>query len=89
MLNRKLITWSVIGFVFLYLLNFRLTRGDTHWTVYGTNGCGWTRKQLDYMRNNGIPHTYIECDKKDCGKINSYPTLKSSSGKIIVGYNKI
>ena len=23
------------------------------WTVFGTMGCGWTRKQLDYMKKNG------------------------------------
>jgi hypothetical protein len=91
MKNQKLLAYVLVGLVFLYLLNFRLTRGGDggHWTVYGTNGCGWTRKQIDYLRSNGISHTYIECDKEDCGKIRSYPTLKSSSGKILVGYNKI
>jgi hypothetical protein len=91
MLNRKLITWSAIFMVVLYLLNFRLTTpsSTSHWTVYGTNGCGWTRKQLDHMKKNNIPHTYIQCDKQDCGDIDTYPTLKNSSGQTIVGFKKI
>ena len=92
MKNKKLLIVAVVGIFFLYLLNFRLTAGGQngeHWTVYGTNGCGWTRKQIDHMKSNGIPHTYIECDKKDCGKITSYPTLKNSSGEVLVGFNKI
>ena len=98
MKNQKLLLFIAVGLVFLYLLNFRLTadsttgggsQGGEHWTVYGTNGCGWTRKQIDYMKSNGISHTYIECDKKNCGEITSYPTLKNSSGKVIVGFNKI
>jgi|ETNvirenome_6_85_1030632.scaffolds.fasta_scaffold04330_7 hypothetical protein len=101
MKNQKLLIVVLIGLVFLYLLNFRMTAcncdggsgsgsgSGEHWTVYGTNGCGWTRKQIDHMKSNGIPHTYIECDKKDCGEITSYPTLKNSSGKVMVGFNKI
>ena len=23
------------------------------WVVYGTMDCGWTRKQLDFMKNSG------------------------------------
>jgi len=26
------------------------------WTVYGTMGCGWTRKQLDYMKTVSYTH---------------------------------
>jgi len=98
MKNQKLLIVAAVGIIFLYLLNFRLTTGvcgggggskGEHWTVYGTNGCGWTRKQIDHMKSNNIPHTYIECDKKDCGEITSYPTLKNSSGKVMVGFNKI
>ena len=91
MKNQKLFVAVAVSIIFLYLLNFRLTNGGggEHWTVYGTNSCGWTRKQIDHMKTNGIPYTYIECDKKDCGEIKSYPTLKNSNGKVIVGFNKI
>lgn len=90
MKNQKLFKIVLVGLVFLYLLNFRLTNGEgEHWTVYGTDSCGWTRKQIEYMKSNGVPHTYIECNKEDCGEIKSYPTLKNSSGKTIVGFKKI
>ena len=88
MKNQKLVLLAV-ALLFLYLLNFRLTNTNEHWTVYGTNNCGWTRKQVDYMKTNRIPHTYIECDKHDCGEITSYPTLQNSSGKKLVGFNRI
>ena len=94
MLNRKLTTWVVVGIVFLYLLNFRLTSGcgcnnNQSWTVYGTKGCGWTRKQLDYMNRKKISHKFVNCDEEDCGDIRSYPTLKSSQGNLLVGFNKV
>ena len=91
MKNQKLLVVVAIALIFLYLLNFRLTNTNTneHWTVYGTNNCGWTRKQIDYMKSNRIPHKYIECDKNDCGEIRSYPTLKHSNGDVLVGFNKI
>ena len=26
---------------------------DGEWTVYGSMGCGWTRKQLEYFKGKG------------------------------------
>lgn len=92
MKNQKLLMYVCVALVFLYLLNFRLTDGyksGAKWTVYGSNGCGWTVKQVDYMKKNGISHTYIDCDKKDCGEITVYPTLKSSNGETLTGFNKV
>jgi len=59
------------------------------WTVYGTNGCGWTRKQLKHMEEKGIPHKFIDCDKNDCGDITAFPTLQDPSGKRITGYSLV
>jgi hypothetical protein len=90
----------------LYLLNFRLMRGgsggsggsgndsssSSMWTVYGTNGCGWTRKQLAHMKSKGIPHRFVDCDKEDCGDITAFPTLKKSGGdddSVIVGFKDL
>ena len=48
----------------LYLLNFRLKKprggggGGGDWTIYGSNSCGWTRKQFEYMESNDIPYNY-------------------------------
>lgn len=63
--------------------------GGGDWTVYGTKGCGWTVKQLDYMEKNGKPHTFVDCEKGGCDGIKSFPTLVSSTGEKIVGYNEI
>jgi hypothetical protein len=72
--------------VALFLL-YKNTSGK--WTVYGTMGCGWTRKQLDYMKKTGTPHTFVDCDKGGCGGMGAFPTLKSPNGKTIVGYNEV
>lgn len=89
MLNTKLIIALVAALVILYLLNFRLTKGkpsSDNWTVYGTMGCGWTRKQLKHMKSNNISHKFIDCDKEDCGDVNAYPTLKDANGKMTEGF---
>jgi len=52
-------------------------------------GCGWTRKQLDYMKKTGTPHTFVDCDKGGCGEMGAFPTLKSPDGKTIVGYTEV
>jgi len=59
------------------------------WTVYGTVGCGWTRKQLEYMNKKNIPHTFIDCDKESCAGMDAFPTLVDPNGKQLVGYNEV
>lgn len=59
------------------------------WTVYGTMGCGWTRKQLDYMKKNGKPFKFVDCEKEGCSGMEAFPTLVSPNGEQIVGYNEI
>jgi len=60
---------------------------SSKWTVYGTNGCGWTRKQLKELDEKGVPYTYVNCENGgDCGGIKSFPTLKSDSGDTKVGF---
>ena len=59
------------------------------WIVYGTMGCGWTRKQLDYMKKNGKPHQFVDCEKEGCSGMEAFPTLVSPSGEKIVGYSEI
>jgi hypothetical protein len=52
-------------------------------------GCGWTRKQLDYMKKNGKPHRFVDCDKESCSGMEAFPTLVSPNGEKIVGYSEI
>ena len=59
------------------------------WTVYGTMGCGWTRKQLDYMKKNGKPHRFVDCEKEGCSGMEAFPTLVSPNGEKIVGYSEV
>lgn len=64
-------------------------RPEGGWTVYGTMGCGWTRKQLEYMKRNGKPHTFVDCDKGGCDGMDAFPTLVSPEGEKIVGYSEM
>lgn len=84
----------MLAFIILTLINIMilLQTGKTDgkkWTVYGTMGCGWTRKQLEYMKKNGKSHTFVDCDKGGCDGMDAFPTLKHPNGEIIVGYNEI
>ena len=65
-------------------------KSDTgEWTIYGSMGCGWTRKQLDYMRKKGIPHVFVDCDTKECAGMDAFPTLVSPRGARHKGYNEV
>ena len=59
------------------------------WTVYGSMDCGWTRKQLEYFKGNGMPHTFVDCDSGDCKGIEGYPTMVHSSGERVVGFKEV
>jgi len=75
---------------FYILAQTGASSGETKkWTVFGTMGCGWTRKQLDYMKKNGKPHTFVDCDKGGCDGMDAFPTLKGPNGEKIVGYNEV
>jgi hypothetical protein len=64
--------------------------GSADWTVYGTMGCGWTRKQLKYMEDKGIPHTFVDCDTGECSGMNAFPTMRhNQTGEKIVGFKKV
>jgi hypothetical protein len=63
--------------------------GGKKWTVFGTMGCGWTRKQLDYMKKNGKPHEFVDCDEGGCDGVEAFPTLVSPDGEKTVGYKEV
>jgi len=58
------------------------------WTVYGTMGCGWTRKQLEYMEKNGKPFKFVDCDKGGCSGMDAFPTTVHPNGEKTVGYEE-
>jgi len=93
-INKRTLIFLAVAVVILYLLNSKLTpqsadHGKGTWAVYGTNGCGWTRKQIDHMKKNNIPHKYIDCDKENCKGISAYPTMKSPNGETITGFKPV
>tara|TARA_Y100000389_G_C17275692_1_gene420309 strand:- start:63 stop:332 length:270 start_codon:yes stop_codon:yes gene_type:complete len=89
----------MIAFIVLLIINLMIlksmdgakgakkAKGD--WTVYGTMGCGWTRKQLDHMKAKGISHTFVDCDKGGCDGMDAFPTMKSPKGEKIVGFKEV
>lgn len=88
----------MIAFIVLLIINFMILQGigspvktekGKDWTVYGTMGCGWTRKQLDHMKSKSIPHTFVDCDKGGCNGMEAFPTLKSPQGETTVGFKEV
>ena len=63
--------------------------GKDMWTVYGTTWCGWTTKQLEYLKKKGIEHKFVDCEKGKCDGIDSFPVMDSPTGERITGYKEI
>lgn len=59
------------------------------WTIYGSMSCGWTRKQINHMKENGIPYKFVDCSKNKCEGINGFPTTIHKTGIRLDGYNEI
>ena len=94
-LNGHIIGYGVMFVIAVILLNMVLTNKkpskngpamNGSWTVYGTNGCGWTRKQLEVMKSKNIPHKFVDCDSEDCAGMSAYPTLIGPDGAKVVGF---
>ena len=85
----------MLAFIILAIINVIIftqtgvSNRDKKWTVYRTMGCGWTRKQLEYMKKNGKPHTFVDCDKEGCNGMDAFPTLVSPEGEKTVGYKEV
>ena len=90
----------MFAIIVLILVNAMILRGmpsasgapgaKKDWTVYGTMGCGWTRKQLDYMKGAGVGHTFVDCDKGGCpGTMDAFPTMVHTNGETVVGFKKV
>ena len=90
MRRQKLVMIIVAAIALLiFLRSAASVSNGKQWIVYGTMGCGWTRKQLDYMKKNGKPHTFVDCDKGNCGDMDAFPTLQGPNGEELVGYSEI
>jgi hypothetical protein len=57
-------------------------------TIYGTMGCGWTKKQLKHCDEKKIPYKFVDCDSESCPEfVKGYPTM-DKGGEIIEGYRE-
>lgn len=92
----------MIAFIVLLIINLMIlmntgaaaaagpTKMKGDWTVYGTMGCSWTRKQLEHMKKKGISHTFVDCDEEGaCPGMDAYPTMKSPNGEKVVGFKEV
>lgn len=80
----------IIALIIINIFILMNVGGDNRkWTIYGTMGCGWTRKQLEHMKKVGKPYTFVDCDKEDCGKMSAFPTIHDPNGKETVGFSEI
>lgn len=59
-------------------------------TIFGSMGCGWTKKQLEHCDNKNIPYKFVDCDKGGCPAfVTGYPTMKTDDGKVIEGFKEL
>ena len=84
-----LIILAIIDILILMQTGQAPVENGKKWTVFGTMGCGWTRKQLDYMKKNGKPHEFVDCDETGCDGVEAFPTLVSPDGEKTVGYKEV
>lgn len=63
--------------------------GGKKWTVFGTMGCGWTRKQLEHMKKVKKPFTFVDCEKGNCEDVDAFPTIVAPNGEKHVGYKEV
>lgn len=65
-----------------------LTAGETI-TVYGSSGCSWTRKQLETLKQKGLPYTFVDCDTQDCPDfVEAFPTVVTG-GDVYLGFKQM
>lgn len=95
MQDNHFIVYAVLIVIILFLMNSILIKQTSNlkgsstapaWTVYGTNGCGWTRKQLQVMDSAKISYTFVDCDKEECAGMTGFPTLIDSEGVKTTGF---
>ena len=58
-------------------------------TVYGSKTCPWCVKQEDYLKQYGIPYTFVNCKEQQCPDfVSGFPTLVIN-GDIKSGYTEV
>ena len=92
--------WFSLVLVGLFVLNRLLVAqgsvrtgggGGNPWKVYGTMGCGWTRRQLDELNKKGVKHTFLDCSKGECDdqNVTGMPLNILPDGTQKVGFTEV
>lgn len=83
---------AITVFVILFLLwvsKGTSTSKYTGVTVYGSMGCPWTVKQIDYLKAKGTEYEFVDCaGGGKCPEfVSGFPT-SVVNGQTMVGYNE-
>ena len=87
--------WFIIVFVGLLVLNILLRTcrkngrsvNDKPWKVFGSMDCGWTRKQVNELKNKGITYEFLDCSGDECRE--GMPTNILPDGSRKVGFTSV
>jgi len=84
-----MLPFIILGVVNTYIFLNTGKKETGVWTVYGTTWCGWTTKQLEYLKKKSIDHKFVDCEKGKCDGIDAFPVMDSPNGERITGYKEI
>jgi hypothetical protein len=57
--------------------------------VYGSKTCPWCVKQEEYLKNRGIPYTFVNCPTENCPEfVSGFPTLMINN-QVKVGFTEV
>ena len=58
-------------------------------TVYGTTWCGFTVKQLDYLKSKNADFVFVDCEKEQClPDMQGFPVTITADGERVDGYRE-
>jgi hypothetical protein len=89
MMSKKNMNVALVVIVLIALIMILKNKknGGKH-QVYGSKQCGYTVKQLEFFDSSGQEYDFIDCSKNKCPDfVDGFPTTKTASGKIVVGFN--
>lgn len=88
-MERRMIFIAVIVILLVAILFMgrgKSAPADKKIKVYGSMGCGWTKKQLEVF---GDKCEFVDCTSAQCPSfVTAYPTIERPDGTISVGFSK-
>jgi hypothetical protein len=59
-------------------------------TIYGTEQCSWTTKQIDEFIRNGVQYEFVDCSAGQCPKsITAFPTVTGYNNQNWEGFQEL